>query len=228
MEDLIIGTSWSGDGDVYTIEYVNRLVRGVRRNTTVPHRFVLYAGPTARASGDLRKLEPDVEVVPSNYQYWWTGMDALLRKEDYFAIGLDCVIIGSLDDLLTYPSKLVAFKDFPPFACPPGHEQDVSLDVWLARGGAFAPAYDEWLRVGKPLWNPEDKGIEKVWHYQAQGWINSKPRPLAIDVWPDEWVVSYKQWVRRRGLPQDCRIVSFHGRPKPHEVIEPWIEEHWR
>jgi hypothetical protein len=25
-----------------------------------------------------------------------------------------------------------------------------------------------------------------------------------------------------------ARIVSCHGRPRPHEINAPWIEEHWR
>lgn len=41
-------------------------------------------------------------------------------------------------------------------------------------------------------------------------------------------VLSYKQDIRGRGLPSDAVAVTFHGRPKQHEVVEPWVAEHWR
>jgi hypothetical protein len=39
-----------------------------------------------------------------------------------------------------------------------------------------------------------------------------------------ELVKSYKYHCRNKGLPNDCRVVVFHGDPKPAEVSEPWLK----
>lgn len=234
---ITISTSWSGDGNLYTIDYVNRLVRAIRRNTSVPHEIVLFAGPAARASGHLAHMEPGVRVIESPYGTWWTGMEGHnknfdgIKTESIFALGLDCVVVGSLDDLLLFPSARAAMKDYPAHACPRGLEEDVSMDVWLSRGGSFHPCYEKWVEMGRPCWNSDTTpASQRVWPMCGQGWLNSRPRPLQVDIFPENWVISYKLGVRGRGLPPDCRIVSFHGRPKPGEVYlsEPWIMEHWR
>jgi hypothetical protein len=41
-------------------------------------------------------------------------------------------------------------------------------------------------------------------------------------------VLSYKRHVRRKGLPANARIVSCHGKPRPHEINERWAKENWR
>ena len=52
---------------------------------------------------------------------------------------------------------------------------------------------------------------------------------VAVDLFPEEWCQSYKLHYLRRGkLSDDCRIVAFHGRPKPHEVNDFWVKENWR
>lgn len=54
-------------------------------------------------------------------------------------------------------------------------------------------------------------------------------KKYAADLFPEEWCQSYKLHYLRRGkLSDDCRIVAFHGRPKPHEVNDFWVKENWR
>jgi len=40
-------------------------------------------------------------------------------------------------------------------------------------------------------------------------------------------VLSYKVDCKR-GLPQGASVVRFHGSPRPHEVGDDWVLEHWR
>lgn len=46
-------------------------------------------------------------------------------------------------------------------------------------------------------------------------------------MWPAEWCRSYKMHCRGQGIPEGCRVVCFHGQPKMHKVIEPWVIERW-
>jgi hypothetical protein len=232
---VTIGTGWSGD-QVYSLEDVKRLYGAVCRNTTLPFDFVLYAGPEARKPGRLAGLDSGIRVIPSPFPSWWVGMPFIMADPPgvvtpaKFGLGLDCVIVGSLDALLTYPSDFCAMKDYPAHACPKGKEGDASLEVWLSRGGAGHEIWDEWVRLGRPQWDMTTAASQRVWPMQGQGWINSAARPMKFDLFPENWIISYKLGVRDRGLPPDCRIVSFHGRPKPSELVNqvPWIKEHWR
>jgi hypothetical protein len=71
-----------------------------------------------------------------------------------------------------------------------------------------------------------------------------------LSYWPREWCVSFKYgcmakfpmnwWVPPK-IPQDARIVVFHGHPNPPDAVAgitkkftrhvhktPWVAEHWR
>lgn len=231
IPEITICAGWSGDA-LYSLDDVNKLIRGVRRNTTIPHDFVLYAGPEAQKPGKLDGLEPGVMVIPSEYPSWWVGMKGAdpdyrpwIVTRSIFGLGLDCVVVGNLDDILMFRSDLAAMKDYPSHSCPRGCENDCSLDVALYRNGADRPMWNEYVRVGKPTWDMS-AGAGKEFRMCAQGWIN-KTRSVHVDLFPENWVISYKLGVKDRGLPPDCRIVSFHGQPKPRDVNDPWLKEHW-
>ncbi len=57
--------------------------------------------------------------------------------------------------------------------------------------------------------------------------------PENVDTWQEllgeDKIVSYKWYVKQYGMPDDCRIVHFHGRPRPHEVVadEAFMKKHW-
>ena len=214
--------------DYYPAEYVNRLYRAVARNLTVPYEFICIAG-------DKRGIDPAIHCVPilHGLKYWWCGMPMLQKNPPYvntpniLGIGLDCVIVGSLDNLARFPSDFAVNKDYPPFACPPGREEDGNGEVCLNRNGAGSFIWDEYVRLGMPNWDPQSPPPNRAMAMCGMDLYNGPQAQFEKDLFPAEWVVSYKLWVRERGLPADCRIVSFHGRPKQHEVTELWIKEHW-
>lgn len=57
-------------------------------------------------------------------------------------------------------------------------------------------------------------------------WVRKFPHKYIDDLFPGQ-VVSYKGHVKKNGLG-DARIVYFHGREKPHEIEEDWLEDHWK
>ena len=62
---------------------------------------------------------------------------------------------------------------------------------------------------------------------QAMDVINDQNSGLKADLFPEHWVISYKLWAASRGIPEGCKIVSFHGQPKMPDVNEDWVKEHW-
>ena len=234
-ERITVGCCWDGR-DYYPREYVEILYRSVRRNTTVPFDFVLYAGPEAMAGGRTSGLDRGIRVVPSGLPYWWGAMRFWepsppgVETEAILYLDLDQIIVGSLDDLIRFPSDFVCMKDWPAHRCPRGLERNVNVSTTLLRRGAGARVWEEYTRRGCPAWDPLARIDRGDIPEAAQSIINDPRNGIAVDLFPESWVASYRLSVLDRGMPSDCRVVSFHGRPKPHEVVSstPWAKECWR
>lgn len=225
---ITIAVGWSGDR-YYKLEHINKVYRAVKRNTTVPFEFVLSAGPEAQEPGVLDGLEAGIRVIASPYRFFWAGMKLYepgVIEGDLLCMGLDVVIVGSLDDIINYPSELAAMHDVPTHMKNAINKDDVNCEVTLIRNGKHKIFWDEWVRLGKPQWDGTVAVQDRVWPMAIQGWINTE-KPFKVDLFPENWIASYKLSVRGRGLPKDCRVVSFHGDPKPWMVDEPWVKEHW-
>ena len=230
---ITITAGWSGD-NAYCLEDVNKLYRGVKRNTALPFEFILYAGPEAQKPGKLDGLEKGIIVIPSTYQSWWVGMQGAdpdnrpwIKTDSIFGLGLDCVIVGSLDDLLTYPSNYASMRGWPShYPIDDARKNDCNLEVVLIRNNADRPIWEEYFRMGKPQWDHSKPPENRVWPMCAQGWIN-ETKSMKVDLFPENWVCSYKYQVLRKGLPADARIVSFHGKPKPKDVDDNFVKENW-
>ncbi len=80
-------------------------------------------------------------------------------------------------------------------------------------------------------------GYRRVWALlRRQAELDGMPAINAKRVYPG-WFVSYKADVVEPGskyasarysrgngaLPKDCRIIFFHGKPRPREVSEDWL-----
>lgn len=230
MDKVTIVSCWDG-GHYYPYEYVNRLYRACKRNTSYPFDFVLYLGPLAEKNQGVFKIDPAIKTVQTGLPYWWCGMPFWkenppgVKAEARLFIDLDVVVVGSLNDLFLYPSDHCCSLDYPGIAAPAGHERDINPGVTLIRGNAGAWVWEEYVNTGKPTWNPLDRTIDKSpLPLAAQGIINNGQ---GADAFPAEWCSSYKLTFKKRGLPADCRTVHFHGQPKQGEVNEPFVMENW-
>lgn len=232
---ITIGACWDGR-DYYSPEYVNILYRAAARNITVPFDFVLYYGPEAMRPGRLDALDQAIRTVPSELPSWWGAMRFWqpnprgIETDTILYLDLDQVIVGNLDDLIDFPSNLACMKDWPAHCCPSGREKDACVSATLLRNGAGAKVWEEYVRCGMPTWDPLSTVDRGCLPEAAQTIINEPRNGIAVDLFPENWVASYKLAVLGRGMPEDCRIVSMHGRPKPHELVhhEDFVLEHWQ
>jgi len=82
------------------------------------------------------------------------------------------------------------------------------------------------------LWNPllrDRKIIEQQTMGSERKYFNQRLPMSQIDFWQQLYpgkVLSYKLDCKE-GLPDGASIVRFHGRPRPHEVNDDWVKEHW-
>jgi hypothetical protein len=242
-------------GTAFGSEYVNRLYSGVRRNLSVPTRFVCM---TEQVQG----LHPDIEVLPLPKEPFHEEMNAALavanrqgamRKVSLFkpdlipdlegpvlGFDLDVVITGSLDPLLTFePGKITMRADWVEArrGRTTGHGSvfrfEPSRHGYLYDQLAAAPA----------------KEVEKARGSEQRYTSTLAQERGEFAYLPQEWVVSFKHdclslppvnYFSPPVLPNTARVVCFHGRPKMTEAIDgyrgsllrwsrpcPWLKDHW-
>lgn len=217
-------------GTKFSVDYVNNLYSGIARNTSVDFTFHCF---TENSDGILDGIV--VHDLPNNNLSGWWNKLWLFSEELPLPEGsrvmffdLDTIVTGNIDDILNYgcPQDMVGLVNF---YYPPG----------------FAS--------GLMMWKHGT---------QTHIWERFKQNPSsAIAVSPDgdqEWtarnLTQYEQWQNlfpnriysykkscSTGLPEDARIVCYHGTPSIIEsftktvrnsngVWEPqeWVKEYWR
>jgi hypothetical protein len=236
--EITIGTCWDGR-TYYPIEYINILYWAVRRHTTIPHDFVLYIGP--EAVGKTDSLDTGIRVVPTKMTSWWLVTKFWepnpvgIETDSLLYLDLDIVILGSLDDLINFPSDHACSREYPLEHTATGEEikamrrENANIGISLIRHNAGARVWEEYVKAGSPQWDPLTVRARGELPLAGQTIINNPKYGVTVDLFPDNWVCSYKYQVLKRGIPDDCRIVHFHGLPKPADCMrEPFVRDHWR
>ncbi|NVK58516.1 MAG: glycosyl transferase [Rhodobacteraceae bacterium] len=229
----IICIKW---GTLFGPEYVNRLYSGVRRNMSRPVRFFCM---TEHAEG----LHPEIEVLPLQVEPFAEPMAAALavanrqgamRKVSLFRPGLvpdlegpflgfdlDVVITGSLDEIHDLAPGTIAMRhDWTEKrkGRPTGHGSVFRFD----------PALHGFLY--EDLASDAYREVEKA-RGSEQRYTSHKAMDRGVFTYiPGDWVVSFKydcnpfpgNWLHKPRLPEDARVVCFHGRPKMSDAIDGW------
>lgn len=195
------------NGDKYSDYYPQRLQREVKKHLTIPHRFVCVT--------DGREIE-GVNCLPMDDAYpgWWQKCQLFregVATEQNLFMDLDVVITGSLDGIV---------RDYcgSPFSI---------LTNWAASGwGGCQSSVMAWkdnymVRQIYDLFDYES--VSKRLHGD-QCWITELRDTKRIEVNPidPKLTASYKYHCRE-SLPKGCKIVVFHGDPKPADVREDWF-----
>lgn len=200
--------------------YVSRLYRGVARHLK-DFRFICF---TDRMHADYCE---GVEKRPIN---WWsrgvlTRMRIFGPLTDEMAglsgrilvIDLDNVITGDLAGIASAKGKFIVLEDL----WQPGRLGGgiYSFEAGSLQAEMFNPLTPE---IADRL-----KGRERFWFREraddfATCWQHILPGQI----------VSYKPHGQDKrthldAVPDDARVVCFHGKPKPHEVDKGWLREHW-
>lgn len=215
MELTIACCLWNDFPDAgWSEEYVRRLRDGVSRNLPLAHRFVCFADRQLYIDGiEVRKLNPPHwrRNLPKTFIY---SPEAELKGR-VLLFDLDNVIVGDLSDMAAYDGPL----------CVRGRLQRTPR---LPDGDMIS--FEAGSETAKHLWEKANDG--EVIKHSKDGrerefiaWAAPK-----ADHWQDicpGQVVSYRLQCKGH-LPKGARVVSCHGRPRPHEIGERFIAENWR
>ena len=216
-------------GSKYHRNYVQMLYNMVKRNVTIPFKFICFTDHIKMPkliSGDI-----EFKIFPRNdMEGWWNKLQLFNPETNLnginFYLDLDVVILKNIDCFLTWGDDL-SFGITNDFGQP-----NTTLNSSIMK------------------WNNINCS-EKIWH----NYFNNKPhfRKLHGDQnvitelmrndkilkpFPDEWTFSYKWYNRDKPrfsksdwtFEQDpnAKIAVFHGNPNPHESDQQWVKDNWK
>lgn len=193
-------------------EYVAKLYAGVARHLKTEWRGVCLTDDPASAPDGI-----EAKALPEGLDGWWNKL-ALFRDGTFepgtrvLYFDLDTVIIGSLDDLASYRGRFAAMDDV-------GGGLGLASGIMAFEAGACERIWSRWELSGRP---GHPKG--------DQGWVTFVERQAdrLQRIYRDQ-LVSFKAHCLVKGAPPEgARVVYFHGKPRPHQVDMPWINEAWR
>ncbi len=232
-------------GNKYSSEYVNRLYNMVKRNTTLPFKFICYTEIPEGVSPEV-EIRPLPEMkLPDNVERGWRKLslfakDAELEGRVLF-LDLDTVIVGNIDPFFTIDGDFRLIRHWKP-----SETQGIGeTGVYRFKAGKFSDLYEYFTEHMMEV-------KAKYRHEQAYvcGKLGEEGR---LDFWPSEWTPSFKYKCMRAFpacffkepiIPKGAKMIIFHGNPTPQDAMEGkirgikklfrhvitpgWLKDSWR
>ena len=177
----IICMKW---GTKYGPEYVNRLANMVRRNMTIPYRFVCMTDSAVGldAGIDARPL-PDFDD-PGGPERGWRKISTFRNplfdlKGPTIFLDIDIVIVGNIDCLFSHPGEFIIIKDWARPWRPTGNSSVYRFEAG-AHPELLTKFMSEHAQIRSEVRN-EQEYISRELH-----------RAGKLSYWPKEWCVSFK------------------------------------
>jgi len=237
----------------YAAEHVVTWASMIERNLTIPHRFlVLTDDPKGVRAALSRGKVKNVAVEqlwadgrkigtpnwPREYPQCWVRLKAFdesmraLAGDRFVSIDLDCVVVGSLNAILSRKEDFLIIRREKIRPADEGNLYQGSM--WLMRTGSRARVWREFKGVSS-LEQMQRDGADMRYFMTDQGWILYK---LGADEagWTIRDGVFGWPWLEARGMaetpPAIARIVFFQGKEKPWSIawtkVPGWIRENYR
>lgn len=229
-------------GSKYGPEYVNRLYAMVRRHLRGEFRFVCLTDDAAGLRAEVECFPiPDLALPAGSPERGWkklTTFEADLHGLTGTALFLDVdvVITGPLDPFFEQPGEFLIIHDWKRPWRVTGNSS-----VYRFQLGAHADVLEGFRRNDAPIraqFRNEQAYLSDVLHRQGK-----------LTYWPAEWCASWKyhciprfpaNFWRAPAVPDDARILIFHGVMNPPDAIAgrsngnwryarpaPWIADFW-
>ncbi|MGH1355450.1 MAG: hypothetical protein ACRBBS_10270 [Thalassovita sp.] len=220
MDRVVICMKW---GSLYSADYVNVLFSAVQRNLSGDFRFVCLTDDTQgiRDEVECRPI-PDIGLKHENWYHGaWPKISVFL--DDLYGltgralfIDLDMIICGSLDEFFSYGQGLVTIDEGVWNGTPPSTMTSI-----------FAFDLGEMSFLVDRMRNDRDALCKK--YDIEQNYLHGEVEN--IDYWPSDWLVSFKRHLRQplfldrfkqpKQPDSGAKIIVFHGRPRPMDLIRP-------
>ena len=217
-------------GDKYTFKYVENLYNMVKRNFTIPHRFICF---TDNVIIHKRKefKHSDIEFRKfkrHDFEGWFNKLQLFSPQSelegDTLYMDLDIVIMKNIDSFATIgeSKNFVGMNDFNPTSGLfnssimrfNNQYHNIIWEEYIKKRGDFTKMHGDQEIISSIIKDHKD-----------------------TISFPDEWTQSYK-WLNRKGEryhidkmtyeeDTNAKVCVFHGNPNPHESTQLWVKNHW-
>lgn len=202
-------------GSRYSAEYVNKMRSMLSRHLGISHAFYcLTDNPEGVKAINM--------TVPQYLTGWWNKLyvfSTYMPPGPLLYLDLDQVITGDITEIVTECLK-------HPFSCYADHIEWMGVKLGTAfmtlESGSLGHIFENFKADANAIMQAYQQGGDQVYlgqFLQEAYYLN--------EIWPDA-VQSYKFDLKGNAPQAGTRIVNFHGEPKPHQVNDPWITEHWK
>jgi hypothetical protein len=155
--------------------------------------------------------------LPADLPGWWSKL--ALFREGLFPKGdrvlffdLDTVITGSIDHLAAWDGEgLAILRDF---YRPNGLQSSVM--AW--RAGEHGEIWQSFDQGGRPTHDPGGD----------QRWIEQNLSASKVVLWQDIFPKTFVSYKQSNGSLSEAPVVIFHGKPRPHEILDGWVPQVWK
>jgi hypothetical protein len=241
----IVCMKWKRENgaDKFGPEYVNRLHNMVKKNLTIPHRFVCFTDDSTGFDAEIESFPlPPVKLRGGLPERGWKKLGILSKKLGDLTgtalfLDLDIAVVGNIDGLFKLPGEFIVARD------KQGNEVEGNSSVFRFEVGKHQDILDFFEK------NFED--IRKEVRREQQFLSNEMTKKGIFQFWPDNWCMSFKynvmlpfpiNWFVTPKIPKGAKVVIFHGRPTPVAAREgytakfglrrvrplKWLDEVWK
>jgi hypothetical protein len=234
MTITVVVWLWHAGFRDYCAEHVNTLARVLRRNSSIPLRFVCVADnpdglaqwvewfPTPEAAVEVGKLRnPCGQRFPSCYRrLWMFSEDARQLGERLFLLDIDTLALREIAHLFAFDAPFVGWRPMATW----GNQQRYGGGSYLLTPGTRPQVWNDFN--GQPS---IDEALAAGFRGSDQAWISYKLGPDE-PIWPaDAGIYSIRDISNgAKPLPEDACLVHFNGPQKPWNSALPWVAAHWR
>lgn len=213
----------------YGSEHVNILYHSVKRNTTVPFRFICV-------TDDPSGLDNAVEVVELwdkcrnlggclNRMFVFDKSMAAILGNRFICIDLDCVIVSNVDSILTRSEDFIINQ----FESKGNHNQLYNGGLFLMNAGSRQQVWDKFNFTNSP-------GVISELHEKKnmvgddQSWIQHILGEKESLFTHADGVYDYNFINPKNTLPDNAKIILLPGKfdPSIEKNHISWIKDHWR
>ena len=230
-------------GSKYGKEHIAKLQSMLARNLSIPHELVCITDRRDDLPVGVRPFQmprTPMKDWKCIRRMWLYSYEASKIGKRILQLDVDMVLTGSIDPIVDRPEPFVIWKSESNF----GEKWAYNATVMLLNAGARSDVWDRWVKdprgsckaAAAAGLNPRVNSDQAIATYYL------KDNPPAT--WTtDDGIYAYrviagKHGMKDHGLPENARIVSFHGSskggpvrdPSNSELYErsPWVKEHWR
>jgi len=218
-------------GDKYTFKYVENLYNMVKRNFTIPHRFICFTDNTVihKQRGFKDKDIEFRQFKRHDFNGWFNKLqlfspDSNLEGNTLY-MDLDVVIMKNIEcfGYIGEDKNFVGMNDFNPTSGL------FNSSIMRFNNKYHSVIWEQYLKRRTEFNNSH--GDQEI----ITALIKNHKDTISF---PDEWTQSYK-WLNRSGdryhiskqtYEQDpnAKICVFHGSPNPHDSAQEWVQKLWK